>query len=78
MDKMKTTTCFNAIIKETDDGWFYGQIEEVPEAMSQGKTIDELLENLADALSLILEIRREETLECNKGQDYFTRKVILA
>lgn len=78
MDKMKTTTCFNAIIKETDDGWFYGQIEEVPEAMSQGKTIDELLENLADALSLILEIRREETLERNKGQDYFTRKVILA
>jgi predicted RNase H-like HicB family nuclease len=74
---MKTTTCFNALIKETDDGWFFGQIEEVPEAMSQGKTIEELIENLSDALSLILDIRREETLEYYKGQNYFTRQVYL-
>ena len=74
---MKTTTCFNALIKETDDGWFFGQIEEVPEAMSQGITIEELIENLSDALSLILDIRREETLEYYKGQNYFTRQVFL-
>lgn len=26
---MKSKTYFTALIKETDDGWFYGQIEEV-------------------------------------------------
>ena len=78
MEKMKTNTCFNALIKKTDDGWFFGQIEEVPEAMSQGKTIEELIENLSDALSLVLDLRREETLEHYKGENYFTCQVLLA
>jgi len=75
---MKQKAPFTALIKETDDGWFYGQVEEVPEAMSQGKSIDELMENLSDALSLILELRREEVREHYKGQRYITRKVTLA
>ncbi len=75
---MKQKATFTALIKETDDGWFYGQVEEVPEAMSQGKSIDELMENLSDALSLILELRREEVREHYKGQKYITRKVTLA
>jgi predicted RNase H-like HicB family nuclease len=75
---MKSNTCFNALIKETDDGWFFGQIEEVPEAMSQGKTIEELLKNLEDALSLILELRREETLKNYNGEKYFTRQIVIA
>ncbi|MCX6227419.1 MAG: type II toxin-antitoxin system HicB family antitoxin [Bacteroidia bacterium] len=54
---MKANTCFNALIKETEDGCFFGQIEEVPEAMSQGKTIEELVIYLKDALSLVLELR---------------------
>ncbi len=44
--------------------------------MSQGKTIEELLENLSDALSLVLDIRREETLKRYKGENYFTRQII--
>ncbi len=75
---MKNKNCFVALIKETDDGWFFGQIEEVPEAMSQGKTIDELMVNLEDALSLILEIRREETRKNYLGEKYITRQILLA
>ena len=75
---MKAKTYFTALIKETDDGWFYGQIEEVPEAMSQGKSIDELMDNLSDALSLVLETRREEIRERFKGQTYITRKIEFA
>ncbi len=37
--------------------WFVGQIGEVPAAISQGKTIEEL----KDALQLIFETNREET-----------------
>jgi len=35
-------------------GWF-GQVEEVPAAMSQGRTIEELEENLLDALKMALD-----------------------
>jgi predicted RNase H-like HicB family nuclease len=45
---------FTAIIEEGEDGWFVGQIEEVPAAMSQGKTLKSLHNNLLDALNLIL------------------------
>jgi len=46
---------FTAIIESGEGGWLVGQIEEVPAAISQGKTIEELKENLIDALRLILD-----------------------
>ncbi|MEQ8683928.1 MAG: type II toxin-antitoxin system HicB family antitoxin [Imperialibacter sp.] len=44
-----------AIIEKAEDGWYVGQIEEVPAAISQGKTIEEVKSNLADALKLLLD-----------------------
>jgi len=46
---------YTVIIEQSESGWFVGQIEEVPAAISQGKTVEELKENLLDALRLILE-----------------------
>jgi len=51
---------FTAIIEQGENGWLVGQIEEVPAAMSQGKTIKELKENLLDALRLVLETDKVE------------------
>jgi len=48
-----------AIIEKSDDGWYVGQIEEIPAAMSQGKTIEELKANLIDALNLLMETNKE-------------------
>jgi predicted RNase H-like HicB family nuclease len=45
---------FTAIIERDAEGVFVGQIEEVPAAISQGATLEELKENLQDALELIL------------------------
>lgn len=45
---------FTAIIEKGESGWFVGQIEEVPAAISQGRTLVELKTNLLDALSLLL------------------------
>jgi predicted RNase H-like HicB family nuclease len=45
---------FTAIIEKTNDGWFVGQIEELPAALSQGRTIDELKKNLIDTIRLLL------------------------
>jgi predicted RNase H-like HicB family nuclease len=50
---------FNARIEQGENGWFVGQIEEMPEVISQGKTIVELEENLKDDYNLIIETRRE-------------------
>lgn len=47
---------FAAIIEQGENGWLVGQIEEVPAALSQGKTIDELKANLLDALKLVLNV----------------------
>lgn len=48
-----------AIIEKSEDGWYVGQVEEMPAAISQGKTIEEVKNNLADAVTLLMETNRE-------------------
>jgi len=67
-----------AIIEESLDGWFVGQIEEFPEVISQGKTIDELKANLMDALKFEMEIRREKTQQQYAGRKTIRRKITFA
>jgi predicted RNase H-like HicB family nuclease len=50
---------FTAII-ERDGEWFIAYSPEIPGANGQGKTKEECLKNLSDAIELILEDRREE------------------
>ena len=52
---------FTAII-EKDGDWYIAYCLEVPGANGQGKTIEECKENLATAISLILEDRREDAM----------------
>ena len=51
---------YTAIINKTSDGWYTAQCEQLPEALTQGKTIDEAIENLKDAVALCLEYKKEE------------------
>jgi len=37
-----------------DDGWFVGRLKEVPGVFSQGATLEELKENIADAYHMML------------------------
>jgi len=52
---MKNVELNILIQKDTESGWYVGQIEEFPAAISQGKTINELKINLKDALNLLLQ-----------------------
>ena len=52
---------FTAII-ERDDSWYLSYCAEVPGANGQGKTREECLASLREAIALILEHRREESL----------------
>ena len=37
-----------------DDGWFVGKLKEIPGVFSQGKTLEELKENIIDAYRMML------------------------
>jgi predicted RNase H-like HicB family nuclease len=37
-----------------EDGWYVGRIKEVPGVFSQGATLEELEENIADAYRMML------------------------
>ena len=52
---------FTAVV-ERDGPWFIAYCAEVPGANGQGATREECLASLREAISLILEHRREETL----------------
>jgi predicted RNase H-like HicB family nuclease len=52
---------FTAVI-ERDGEWYIAYCPEIPGANGQGKTKEEARENLAEAISLILEDRRKDGL----------------
>ncbi len=37
-----------------DDNWFVGKLKEIPGVFSQGKTIEELKENIIDAYRMMV------------------------
>jgi len=67
-----------AIIEKDPSGWYIGQLEEFPEVLSQGKTIEELKDNLIDALKLVLEAQREKTKIQYTGKKTIRRKISYA
>jgi len=52
---------FTAII-EQDEDWYIAYCPEIPGANGQGRTVEECRANLAAAIALILEDRREDAL----------------
>lgn len=45
---------FTAIFEKAEEGGYVCWIEEMPQAMSQGETLNEAKANLTDALKLLL------------------------
>ena len=50
---------YTLVIRQGKDGFLIGQLKELPAVFTQGLTISELKENIADALELYLEDMRE-------------------
>ena len=50
---------FTAII-ERDEKWYIGYCPEIPGANGQGETVETCKQSLAEAISLILQDRRED------------------
>ena len=59
---------FTALFRKVPEGYI-GIVEELPGANSQGATLDEVRENLAEAARMVLEANRAMSQKNNQGQD---------
>jgi predicted RNase H-like HicB family nuclease len=64
-------------IQKNNNGWLTGQCEQIPEAITEGKDMDHLMENMYDAITEALEIRKEEFLANHKDIDCIRRVLYL-
>src|SRR5687768_9640561 len=60
---------YTAIFERGEDGWWVASCLGMPEAITQGETIEEASENLRDAIQLLLEIRREDAEKQLEGRE---------
>ncbi len=68
---------FTAVFEKGEQGWWVATCPEIPEAITQGRTIEEARENLKDAIRLELEIRREEAEEDLAGHEVIRERIAL-
>jgi len=57
---------YTAVVQQDGD-WWIGWVEEIPGVNSQGRTREELLENLRDALEEALEMNRADAKAAATG-----------
>jgi predicted RNase H-like HicB family nuclease len=67
---------YTAVILKSGD-WYAGFIKELPGANSQGKTIEELIENLKEAIQLVIESNIKHTLEVIKNTNYEEKLIVI-
>ena len=51
---------YTLVVKQGHDGFLIGQLKELPAVFTQGLTISELKDNIADVLELYFEDMREK------------------
>lgn len=51
---------FTIKLEESEEGGYTAQCLEIPAAISEGDTEEEALENIKEAIQLVLEVTREQ------------------
>lgn len=51
---------FRVLIKQDEDGLFVGSVPALPGCHSQGKTYEETIRNIQEAIELCLEVAKED------------------
>jgi len=54
---------YSAIIHEDPKGGYWAEVPALPGCYSQGETMDELMTNIREAISGVLEVMKEEGRE---------------
>jgi len=69
---------YTAIIEKMSNGWYFAQCEQIPNAITQGETIDEAKENLKEAIYLVLEAERELGITRHLNKTIIRRELVTA
>ncbi|MCD4789357.1 MAG: type II toxin-antitoxin system HicB family antitoxin [Bacteroidales bacterium] len=56
---MKTNMKLTAVFRPEEDGGYIAYIEEMPGVNTQGDNLEEAKSNLMEALTMVMEVRRE-------------------
>jgi predicted RNase H-like HicB family nuclease len=59
---------YTVILEPQEEGGFTARCMELPGAISQGETKTEALDNVKEAIGLILEVLREDLKGLNRGK----------
>ena len=68
---------FTAVFQQVPEG-FVAFVEELPGANTQGDTLEEARENLAEAVALVMEANRTLAEESLQGKDVIREPLVLA
>ncbi len=60
LESHMTELTLTAVFEEAEEGGYIGYVAELPGANTQGETLEEVRENLCEAIQLILNANREE------------------
>ncbi len=74
MKKMDLTL----LVEKGENGFYVGQLEEYPAVLSQGDNLEDLKDNILDALRLFLAIQKENIKEEYKERRVFRRRITYA
>lgn len=50
---------FTVIIEKDEDGYFVGYVPSIKGCHTQGRTLDELMKNIKEAIQLCLEVEKD-------------------
>ncbi|HHT9155476.1 MAG TPA: type II toxin-antitoxin system HicB family antitoxin [Candidatus Tripitaka sp. YC43] len=71
---MESTFTGTGVFEKVGD-WYIGYVEELPGANTQGKTLEEVRENLREAVELILTANRELAEKELAGKDVIREEI---
>jgi len=66
---------YTVVFKEIEDGWYMAQCEQIPGAVTQGKTLEEAMVNIKEAIQLILEDEKEEFRKDYIGEKFIRKSI---
>jgi predicted RNase H-like HicB family nuclease len=66
---------YTAVFEKMDNGWYFAQCEQMPNAITQGETIAEAKENLQEVITMLLNIQKEESAKQFAGKKLLRCKI---
>jgi len=60
MSKRLKVYNFPVIIEQSDDGWYVALVPDIPGCYTQGKTIDQTIERIKEAIEVCIEGDKED------------------